>query len=1436
MIHSLDRRTRLLRFFALWSFAVWVIADAQSQETNETSFDTTPQEIPFQNDSQWEDNRWQAADVGPFLAGTIAIGKDKTLKGLAIRVGASSEAALCFDTARMRWSAAWVGGFLQFGSRRFGLTQPPASDGEILFTTDKTAGWAFDGRFKPTRREINGPAYDDDWEVEDKSECRLPRRWCHYRGHYLSNDRVVLSYTVGQTSVLESAWFVRSGSDQAFTRTLEIGGSTEPMQMWAAGGDTKVTVIGGDRHVTLHSNRPVLTVAARDDTVRVKVLITKADVPEDRIKQLIALTGPPENLSDMIRDDRGRYPDALLTEGEKASEQAAYVIDTITLPFKNPWNALLFTSGHDFFSDGTAAICTVHGDVWTVSGIDRELKELRWRRFATGLCQPLGLRIVDDKVHVIGRNQVTRLHDRNHDGEADYHENFNNDMLIRPRAHDFVTCLDTDPSGNFYFIHATTGVMKLSPDGSKLESVADGFRNPNGMGVSPEGMITAAPQQGTWTPESSLIVVRQGGYYGYGGPRITDERPAGWELPMCFIPRPMDNSGGGQVWVEGSRWGPLEGKMLHLSYGQCRMLLALTEPVDGTYQGGTIQFPTVPADFESGVMRGRFNPGDGQLYVSGLRGWQTRSVRDGCFQRVRYTGGSVHLPTAVKTYTNGVQLHFTEPLDETAASSPDNYYVQQWNYLWSEQYGSPQFSVQRPQEQGRDDVDVLSATVMDGGRSVFLEMPGRGVVHQMSLNWLLKSSPGESFRGNFAHTINRPPTETFPESAIKRVSRPELVPREVVDRLRPGLITRTRSRKPTRSSGAEQIAEQIDEQIDVRTARLVAMHQRLEEPPTPMLPAGPFETEWTGTMRVPRSGLYDFKIEGSGEATVLINDKPVVSLSDAPQTGEPVLLRKGHNRLNIAYHSPDVGVASLRLLWRGFDFGWEPVPPGTLFHDDGDPQLTQSRHRRLGRELFADHRCASCHAVSLGPQPMFELTLPAPDLDGVGRRLTESWLSRWMIAPGSLRPVTHMPAVLGRGDRARQAAADIAAFLATNNRPAATVSEDHRDGNDGETLFETLGCIACHHFEEPSEDEPFDRLSLHFVDAKFQDGALATFLMNPSAHDVGTEMPDFRLSKNEAMSLARYVRDSSRGTIEDPVPSGDPQRGAALYRESGCQQCHRAGPELPAEPKRIPMTNLDSGSGCLSLSNASARKSPEISLSPPERDAVIDVLENAMQSLSVADPRETAARLVKRLRCASCHDRDGQQSHRPLVIAQEGSGRLPETIPSLTWAGEKLRSDWMIQLMSGELVEKSRPWLAARMPAFAAYAKPLADGLARQHGIDPAESAVDDAGDSDLVEAGKALTLQNGLDCRQCHAIGDLQPRGDKDTKIALGINFAHIRDRMRHDAYHRFMLDPPRYDVNTRMIKLSENGLTTKLKTYFDANAQKQFEAVWSYIQSLPR
>ena len=103
-----------------------------------------------------------------------------------------------------------------------------------------------------------------------------------------------------------------------------------------------------------------------------------------------------------------RWPQILTTRGT-IGHQGAYAIDTIEPPFQNPWNALLFFSDHDFLPDGTAMVSTIQGDVWRVEGLDDTLQNVRWKRYASGLHQALGLVVAEGKVYVLGRDQITRF-------------------------------------------------------------------------------------------------------------------------------------------------------------------------------------------------------------------------------------------------------------------------------------------------------------------------------------------------------------------------------------------------------------------------------------------------------------------------------------------------------------------------------------------------------------------------------------------------------------------------------------------------------------------------------------------------------------------------------------------------------------------------------------------------------------------------------------------------------------------------------------------------------------------------------------------------------------------------------------------------------------------------------------------------------------------
>ncbi|MEW4564841.1 ThuA domain-containing protein [Bremerella sp. JC770] len=1348
------------------------------------------------------DSRWNEMEIGRFLASTIPLPEMQPVrKALSISVGEGEKAHVVYDTQTASLRAGWSGDFLKFNPARFGLISSPAMAGKIEFVSAETRGWL------------------------------QPVAW---QGHYQHDDSIVLSYRVGQRQVLEVPSL--EGAD-VFGRTLLVssGGGDVTMNVGRFGKDVEVRTIqgtptaiatSGDRLVVVSvqgASRSQLSVssqgtiqlaipAAREDQL-VKVLVQSGEKNEmPAFEKAIASSSPPQDIAPLTRPGKARWTDTIVTTGQLGEEPGPYALDTITIPFDNPYRALMFVGGHDFFANGDLAVCTVHGDVWRVSGVDQSLESLHWKRMATGLFQPLGLRIVDDIVHVLGRDQITKLHDTNQDGEADYYENFCNLYQTSPGGHDYVTCLETDPDGNFYLIHATQGVVRISRDGSQMEVVASGLRNPNGLAVGPQGTITASPQEGTWTPASCVVHVTPGGYYGFGGPKVTSDRPLGYDSPLCWIPRLRDNSSGGQVWVTSDDWGPLQDQLIHFSYGKCRMMLVPTETIAGQMQGGTVEFPL---DFDSGAMRGGFSPHDGQLYVSGLNGWVTAAQKDGCLQRVRYTGRPVTMPVEVQTLQNGIAITFSGPLDRQAAEDPGSYSLSQWNYRYSSQYGSLDYRVSDPRQEGHDMVEVLSATLLEDGQTVFLELAEVQPVDQLSIEYALSSEQGQPLRQTLAYTIHHVRSDRIDESRITRQRNPGKLDPEIQANLRQGLLYQF----------------QQGTQHDARNARMAALFVPAGQAPTPFLKPGSFTASATGYLNVPLKGSYQFRLEGNGAAQLLLNGHPVTSL-DQPD-GAQASLHKGYNRLEVHYQAPSSGNACFRLRWAGEQFADEPVPPEILWSDARDHGLTRGELLREGRSLVATHQCFACHApsdaIDIANFAMPELKMRAPDLTESVGRLGEDWVARWVLDPHAMRDSATMPKLLDpKNPDDRQTAADLAAFLAGGVKPSRLPVDDEKLEH-GELLFEDLGCIACHRLTDPTEEDEFARLSLLDVMHKLPGDRLHQFLRNPGKHHATTRMPDFRLSEEEAASLTAYLLSQEpRELPEVHLPEGDAKRGKEAFKRLNCVQCH-ANEKFPTEHlARTPIGQVDRG--CL---GEPGRHVPQYDFTARQTDALRAFLATDQSSLTQVSTAEASRRLMDTLNCTACHARDGQQSPRGLIILEEGfRGLAPESLPNLTWAGDKLYHDWTEQLLAGQFKHPTRQWLKARMPAFPAFATTISEGLAAEHGHATDETA-SHRFDTKLANIGNQLTQKETLDCRQCHAVGQEMPRGDENTKIALGINFTHIRQRLRPDFYHRFVLDPPRYDLMTKMPKLSADGKTTKVDGIYDGNAARQFESLWHFIQS---
>ncbi len=576
--------------------------------------------------------RYAEMDHGPFFTGTIDSGfpskKSLVLKGLVLRLDRESGAAACFDLELLKVASAWTGGFLSFPAGRDGIEGQPAAAGAVQFgAPPDRLGWASAaGDFRDPRALPYGP---------------LPEGHARWRGLALHGERAILRYDAAGAEVREVLGYETS----FFTRTLELGPSPREARLLLAEGEsarrvermlvldrgavvTAAALLSGPEGALLETRdaRAELVLPARKETARVKLAFWTGP-PEglEAFARAAKASPPPEDLAALERGGGGpRWPEAVELEGKLGEGDGVYVVDTLPVPFQNPWKSYMRLSAFDFFPNGrSAAVATFDGDVWIVSGIDAELKRVRWKRFATGLFQPLGIRIVDETMFVTCRDQLTRLRDRDGDGEADLYECVNNDVQIGPNFHEFGMDLETDREGWFYFGKSASWppkvvtphegtILRVSPDGKRFEVFATGVRNPNGLAFSPSGELWITDNEGHWTPTCWLGPARKGQYLMTLLTAHREQAEEEYTKPLCWIPRDIDNSTGDLVWAPAEGWGPLGGSLLVLSYGTCSLFRVLR---DGE-QGSLVR---LPLEFESGLIRARFNPGDGQLYVAGLR-------------------------------------------------------------------------------------------------------------------------------------------------------------------------------------------------------------------------------------------------------------------------------------------------------------------------------------------------------------------------------------------------------------------------------------------------------------------------------------------------------------------------------------------------------------------------------------------------------------------------------------------------------------------------------------------------------------------------------------------------------------------------------------------------------------------------------------------------
>ena len=719
--------------------------------------------------------QWSEMDYGPFLIGTFQIadeadretakvyprgqadivrpGANIAYKAIAIQLDSTPGGVskgntwIAFEHDTLRVAGAWTGqGFIDWRGINFdgGHVVRPRTIGDPLFQTADGPGWA-----NPETGSFNDERFVG---VDGRHFGPLPQKWARYKGLHNRDGKIAIAYRVGKTKILENHKLLENGN---IARILNVGKSKKDLTLRLANEGAVVRVSGSSK--TKISNRDgfaIATIPANATPLNLAFVFgeSKGNLASNEL-----------DLSSLTKAGSALSPTRIESPIIRGTQDGPFQWDSFSIPISNPWNSRMRATGIDFTPDGKAAIVSCwDGDVWRVDGIaDETAATTKWQRIATGLFQPLGVKIVDGKIFISCRDQIVELRDLNGDGETDSYKAFNSDHQVSEHFHEFAMGLQTDAKGNFYYAksarharpqlvahHGT--LLKVSPDGSNTEIIAHGFRAANGVCINPDGSFIVTDQEGHWNPMNRINWITPGNNFygnmwGYGAP--DDSSDSAMEQPLAWVDKQFDRSPAELLWIDSPQWGPLNGKLLNLSYGQGRLEIVPHEFIDGQPQGGLNRLP-IP-DFPTGTMRGRFHSGNGHLYLCGMSAWATSQMHQaGGFYRIRKTDTPAHLPIELNARKGEIEITFSEAIDsESLQASKQAFVVKTWALKRTENYGSKRYDEKF--------LDVTGAKLSRDGKSVTIALPDIEPVWQMSIHYQLTGANGAPVTGEIQNTIHK---------------------------------------------------------------------------------------------------------------------------------------------------------------------------------------------------------------------------------------------------------------------------------------------------------------------------------------------------------------------------------------------------------------------------------------------------------------------------------------------------------------------------------------------------------------------------------------------------------------------------------------------------------------------------------------------------------
>jgi|GEM_PF-2403968 len=461
-------------------------------------------------------------------------------------------------------------------------------------------------------------------------------------------------------------------------------------------------------------------------------------------------------------------------------------------------NALPLVGAMDVFPDGRVAIAEwgVPASVFILTGLNTGNTNIQVKRFAKGLDGVMGLKIVDGVIYVLEREGLTQLLDTDGNGVADQYNSINqafpSNTSMLNLAYDlsyndgaFWVALSADVAAGGYSwgssqkpnptaLPGRATLYKLHLNGV-AEPWASGFRNPNGMGHNGNDLFVT-DNEGSWTPSSKLIHVKQGRFYGHRSNPVGAIQQAAnnvqsppviwtnWESGTGFTAaHSTGRSVGNPIVLKQGRYaGQFIIPDFPPDYAANRIFRVFVENIGGELQG--VILPFVKGGTTTGPHRIK-ELADGSLVI-GMIGsnccWGARSGMGKGFNVLR-PNPSAPVPFEVlairsKSPTQ-FEVEFTKP--PVDAANPAKYSLRTWRHVAVETYGG-----------GRNtspaNLTVTGATVSGDGLKVTLTVSGLPDATALAaeggtrlvkfvFNTIAASStPGDTLWTNFAvYTLNK---------------------------------------------------------------------------------------------------------------------------------------------------------------------------------------------------------------------------------------------------------------------------------------------------------------------------------------------------------------------------------------------------------------------------------------------------------------------------------------------------------------------------------------------------------------------------------------------------------------------------------------------------------------------------------------------------------